>query len=80
MNKTTANPAELKLELFRFIDTLSEKKLLYFYNFFVLKQPEQLNDFWDSLSDWEKEDINAGIIDLDNGRYKEINKVLAKYQ
>ncbi|MEA3443221.1 MAG: hypothetical protein U9R19_00690 [Bacteroidota bacterium] len=44
----------------------------------------QLNDktadSWDNLSDWEKEDINAGIMDLENGQYKDIEQVLAKYE
>jgi hypothetical protein len=76
----TTNPAELKIELFRFIDNLSETKLQKFYNLFVLKQKDELPDFWDLLTDWEKDDINAGISDLDTGNYKEINQVLAKYE
>ena len=77
---TTENQAEIKLELFRFIDTLSDNKLLGFYKLFISKQQEQSADFWDLLTDWEKEDINAGIADLDNGRYKSMNQVLARYQ
>ena len=79
MKRTGANPSEIKLELFRFIDNLSDNKLRDFYNFFIVKQPEKTEDFWNLLSDWEKDDINAGIRDLNKGKHKEINQVLSKY-
>jgi hypothetical protein len=79
MKTTRANPSEIKLELFRFIDNLSENKLLDFYNFFISIEKEKTDDFWNLLSDWEKDDIKAGIKDLDNGQFKEINQVLSKY-
>ncbi len=71
--------SDIKLQLFRFIDTLPENRLQKFYNLLILNKEEQNTDFWDLLSDWEKEDINVGISDLDNGKYKTINEVLAKY-
>lgn len=79
MKTTGANPSEIKLELFRYIDSLSDNKLRDFYNFFIAKHLEKAEDFWNLLSDWEKEDINAGIRDLNNGKSKEINQVLSKY-
>ena len=48
-------------------------------NLLILSQNDQAIDFWDLLSGWEKEDINAGIIDLDNGNFKDIKEVLAKW-
>jgi hypothetical protein len=79
MYNFSTNPSEIKLQLFRFIDTLPENRLQQFYNLLILNQEEQKTDFWDLLSDWEKEDINAGISDLDSGKYKNIDEVLAKY-
>lgn len=79
MDSQTVNMSDIKLQLFRFIDKLSENKLEKIYNLLILNEEDQTNDFWDLLSDWEKEDINAGISDLENGRYKTINEVLAKY-
>jgi len=79
MYNLTINSSEIKLQLFRFIDTLPENRLQQFYNLLILNQEEQKADFWDLLSDWEKEDINAGISDLENGKYKNIDEVLAKY-
>jgi hypothetical protein len=79
MKTSGANPSEIKLELFRFIDNLSVNKLRDFYNFFIAKQREKTEDFWNLLSDWEKDDINAGIRDLNTGKHKKINQVLSKY-
>ena len=79
MYNLTINTSEIKLQLFRFIDTQPENRLQQFYNLLILNQEEQKTDFWDLLSDWEKEDINAGISDLENGKYKNIDEVLAKY-
>lgn len=78
MNNLIQNSSELKLQLFRFIDTLPENKLQRFYNLLVLNQ-EHEDDFWDFLSEWEKDDIQAGISDLENGRFKNIEEVLSKY-
>lgn len=79
MKTAGTNPSEIKLELFRFIDNLSDNKLRDFYTFFIKKQPENTEDFWNLLSDWEKDDIKAGIHDLNNGKHKEIGQVLSKY-
>jgi hypothetical protein len=79
MKATGENPSEIKLELFRFIDSLSVNKLRDLYNFFITKQPEKTEDFWDLLSGWEKDDINEGIRDLNNGKHKKVNQVLSKY-
>ena len=79
MKTTGSNPSEIKLELFRFIDNLADNKLRDFYCFFIENQPEKKEDFWNLLSDWEKDDINAGIRDLNNGKHKEINQALSKY-
>ena len=79
MKTTGSNPSEIKLELFRFIDNLTDNKLRDFYYFFIENQSGKNEDFWNSLSDWEKDDINAGIRDLNNGKHKEINQALSKY-
>jgi hypothetical protein len=79
MDNLNINPSEIKLLLFRYIDTLPENKLQQFYNFLILNKEEQTTDFWDFLSDWEKEDITEGISDLETGRFKNIDEVLAKY-
>ena len=47
-------------------------------SFFVGHQKD--TDAWSTLSNEEKDDINAGIHDLENGRYKNIEQVLSKYK
>lgn len=79
MNALNTNPSDLKLQLFRYIDTLPENKLKEFYNLLILNKKKQETDLWNLLSNWEKEDINAGISDLNNGKFKNIDEVLAKY-
>lgn len=79
MKTTGANSSEIKLKLFRYIDSLPDNKLRDFYNFFMSKNQVQVEDFWDLLSDWEKDDINAGIKDLNNGKSKDITRILSKY-
>jgi hypothetical protein len=41
---------------------------------------EKEGDWWDALSADQKEDIDAGIIDLNHGRKKTFAKVLSKYK
>ena len=79
MKTSGENHSEIKLELFRFIDNLSASKLKDLYNFFIANQPEKTDDFWSLLSDWERDDINAGLRDLNAGKQKQISKVLSKY-
>ncbi len=79
MKTSEGNPSEIKLELFRFIDNLSARKLQDLYNFFIANKPGKTDDFWSLLSDWERDDINAGIRDLNGGKHKQISKVLSKY-
>ena len=79
MNALNTNPSDLKLQLFRYIDTLPENKLKEFYNLLILNKKKQETDLWNLLSNWEKDDINAGISDLNHGKFKNIDEVLAKY-
>lgn len=70
------NTSQLKLELFRKIDLLEEGPLLELYNFLVKKSSK--NDFWKELNDAQKEDIEAGLADIQKGRKKEFSKVIAR--
>jgi hypothetical protein len=72
------NTSQLKLELFRKIDLLEEGPLLELYNFLVKKNGKK--DFWKELNDSQKEDIEAGLADIQKGRKKEFSKVIAKYK
>ncbi len=70
--------AQLKLELFREIDNLDNRKLKQLYNYLVSKS-KQSSDFWNELSASQKADIEEGIKDLEKGKKKNFNAVIAKY-
>ena len=73
------NSAQIKLELFRKIDSLEQSKLSQLYNYLV-KQTSKSIDFWDELSLVQKRDIEKGIDDLNNGRKKNFKDVITKYK
>jgi len=68
--------AEIKIELFRKIDTLDENSLQKLYNFLVNNIKSKGNDFWDDLSDIQKSDIFSGLEDLKNGKKKNFSEVI----
>ena len=73
------NSAQIKLELFRKIDSLEQSKLSQLYNYLV-KQTSKSIDFWDELSLVQRRDIEKGIDDLNNGRKKNFKDVITKYK
>ncbi len=80
MINTEINASDLKLQLFRYIDSLPESHLQIVFNTLINSVEGNESDGWDTLSDAEKEDINAGITDIERGRYKKISTVLNKYR
>jgi len=74
--------AEIKLDLFRKLDGLSEDKLKELYGYvlnFITKSSSY--DFWDELSESEQNLVNEGIADLDNGNtysYEEVRANIKK--
>jgi predicted transcriptional regulator len=73
------NTAQLKIELFRKIDTLEENKLVELYKFLIKKSIKK-KDFWNTLNDAQIEDIEAGLNDIEKGKKKDFNKVISKYK
>ncbi len=68
--------SEVKLELFRYIDKLEKNKLFQIYQHLILENSE--TDFWDTLNDWQKKDIEAGLDDLKKGKKRKFDEVLSK--
>ncbi len=71
------NIAVKKVELIEWLTRLQDKDLI--------KKVEGLRkeaeaDWWDSLTPEQKEDIEAGVADLDAGRKKDFKKVVSKYR
>jgi hypothetical protein len=73
--------SEIKLELFRYIDNLENNKLQQIYKYLISDRTDNIeSDFWLSLNEWQKNDINSGISDLEEGRKKSFDKVISKYE
>lgn len=66
-----------KIELFRYIDNLSNESVKSFHDYFVKSDGK---DFWDLLNDWQKDDIEAGLKDLKDHKSTPVSQVLAKYR
>ena len=73
------NTSQIKIELFRKIDILEDSKLVELYNFLVKKSTTK-KDFWKELNQDQVADIEAGLADLEKGKKKDFNKVVAKYK
>jgi len=71
--------AELKLELFRYIDSLETPKLRQVYEFLVVKKHSN-TDFWNELNEWQKNDIEQGLLDLEQGKKHDFETVMQKYR
>ena len=71
--------AEIKLEIFRYIDSLEESKLSQIYDLLFLKLQNQQVDFWDTLNEWQKNDIELGLADLEKGDKKEFDDFILKH-
>jgi hypothetical protein len=71
---------EVKLELFRYIDNLNNEELLQMYNSLITNDSiKEKVDFWDTLNDWQKNDVQAGLDDLSEGKKRGFDEVMSKY-
>jgi len=66
-----------KLELIEWLTKLNDTSTIKEIK--ALKK-EREADWWDTLSKTQKEDIQAGLSDLEAGRKKSFSKVMAKYK
>ncbi len=71
--------AEIKLEIFRYVDSLDTTKLLQVYDFLVKKKIAK-KDFWEKLNEWQKNDIELGLQDLENGEKYDFDLVMQNYK
>lgn len=70
--------AELKYTLFKVIDAINDNKTLKDIYSFVSQKTG--SDFWDSLTDEQKKEIEAALKELDAGQGIPHEKVMAKYK
>lgn len=62
------NAAEIKLDLFRKLDNLKGEKLQEAYGLLLNFINQNSTDFWDELTPEQKEAIELGIKELDEGK------------
>jgi predicted transcriptional regulator len=70
---------ELKSDLHLLIDRISDSSVLEAYHTLLKREVKGVGDFWDELTNAQKEDIQAGIDDLKAGRKKPLSEVMNKY-
>jgi predicted transcriptional regulator len=70
---------ELKSDLHLLIDQISDSNVLEAYHTLLKREVKEVVDFWDELTNAQKEDIQAGIGDLKAGRKKPLSEVMSKY-
>lgn len=66
-----------KLRLIEWITSLNDASVID--QIIALKSSKEL-DWWDSLTKEQKEDIEAGISDLDSGKKKLFTEIIGKYR
>ena len=72
--------AELKLQIFRYIDNLEASKLNSIYQLLISNQKKTETDFWNTLNEWQKNDIEIGLSDLKEGKKQNFDEFMLKYQ
>ena len=72
--------SEIKLEIFRYIDNLEISKLTQIYNLIISNNQQLDVDFWNTLNEWQKNDIELGLTDLKQGNKRNFDEVMLKYQ
>jgi hypothetical protein len=75
------NASELKLKIFRQIDSLEKTSLEDFYGILInyVNSKKEIND-WVELSDVQKQGIIDAIEEIDSGKGVSHNSVLRKYR
>ena len=72
--------SEIELEIFRYIDNLEVSKLTQIYNLIISNNQQTDTDFWNTLNEWQKNDIELGLTDLEQGNKRNFDEVMLKYQ
>lgn len=72
------NASEIKLDLFRKLDSLKENTLEEAYGLLInlINSKKEINE-WDDLTDSQKSAILLGVKQLDNGQGRKHNNVMS---
>jgi predicted transcriptional regulator len=70
---------EVKTNLYRLIDETSDVSVLEAIQTLLARSINPATDFWTTLSESEKNDIERGIADVEAGRVVSFEEVMAKH-
>ena len=74
------NVFELKSDLHHLIDKINDKRILSAVRTILSKQTEQSSDWWDTISDEERAEIEQGLTEADRGEVIPHEEVMGKYK
>ncbi len=71
---------ELKSSLHHLIDLIDDDAVLQAYVTLLSREVNHQKDFWDELTEDQKQKIDRGLADLNEGKKKSLSEVFKKYQ
>jgi predicted transcriptional regulator len=71
---------ELRADLHNMIDKISDRKILKAVHTLLSENAATKSDWWDAISQEEREEIEKGISDVDRGEIKTHEEVMKKYK
>lgn len=74
------NVIELKSNLHHLIDKINDKSILNAVRTILSKQVEKSDDWWDTISNEERTEIEQGLAEADQGEVIPHDEVMAKYK
>ncbi|MGB0880642.1 MAG: hypothetical protein ACPGTO_08755 [Polaribacter sp.] len=75
------NASEIKIDLFRKIDSLQDSRLKEVYEIFInFINSKNENDEWENLTKEQQTAINLGIEQLNNGEGRKHNDVISDFR
>jgi len=69
--------SQIKIELLQWLNELQDKKILQ--SLFHFKQIQDSNDWWEGLTEKQKEDIELGMKEAKEGKTHSSSEVWKKY-
>lgn len=74
------NVIELKSNLHHLIDKINDKSILNAVRTILSKQVEKSADWWDTISNEERAEIEQGLAEADQGEVIPHEEIMAKYK
>ncbi|MCF8233051.1 MAG: hypothetical protein K9J27_12790 [Bacteroidales bacterium] len=71
---------ELKIDLHRMIDKISDKEVLHAVKTLLSQKAETQTDWWDTISEEERQEIEQGLKEAERGEVTGHEEVMKKYK